>query len=187
MIAAAHAEELQLGVGAPGVLPIVDAGDEEIALRARQRRVEGAPHPEIAVTDGEDALCRMLARGVEALLLDLPGEDDLTLLAQAGFQLRDAELLEVAHHEIGAAGRERLAVAAAIHADREAEAAVTPGLHARDGILDHEGDSCSIGVMPGRTLCPSSCPTAVRGQVNNSRRGVAGEVHRRWRMWMSSR
>jgi alpha-D-ribose 1-methylphosphonate 5-triphosphate synthase subunit PhnI len=74
------------------MLAIVDAGDEEVALRARQRRVERAAHAEIAVAHGEDALHLVLARRVEAFLLDLPGGDRLALLAQARVEIRDPEL-----------------------------------------------------------------------------------------------
>jgi hypothetical protein len=138
VVVAPIGQELQLGIRSFGLLAIVDAGNEEVGLRARQWRVEGAAHAEVAVAHREDTLHFVLARRVEALLLDLPGSDALVLVAQMRVEIGDGELAEVGDHKVGAVGCQRRAVAAAIDTDHEAEGAAAAGLDARYGVLDDE-------------------------------------------------
>ena len=135
VVAAARGQELQLGVRAVRVLAIVDSGNEQIALRTGQRRIKRAPHTEVTIAHSEDALHFVLARRLKAFLFDLPGCERLSLLAQARIDVCDVQTGKVGNYDIGPAGRQRIAVSAAIHADNETETAALPGFHASGSVL----------------------------------------------------
>src|SRR5690606_7434093 len=101
--------------------------------------VERTAHTQVAVAHGEKGLHLVLARRIEAFLLDAPrlfrrrrpDRARPRLLAKARIERRHAELAEIRHHHVGPAAHERFAVAAAIDADHETESAAVAGEHAR--------------------------------------------------------
>jgi hypothetical protein len=128
-------QELELRVSSGRVLAIVNAGDEEIAPRARHR--EGAPNAEVTVAHGEEALERMLARGVEAFRFD-PPSDRLLVLPKEGVEAVGVDLREVGHDDVGAGTREARPNLGPVETHDEPEPAPPPGLNTGERILDHD-------------------------------------------------
>jgi hypothetical protein len=70
-------QELDFQIRRLAVLAIVDAGDEQVALRPGRRRIERAAHSEIAVAHGEQTFHLAFADGIEPFLFDPPGHAGL--------------------------------------------------------------------------------------------------------------
>src|SRR6185312_8103739 len=134
IVALRRTVEHGLRVRQQGLLAVENPGHEHVVARPRQRALQRAAHPQVAVPDCEDALHFILAGRIEPLLLDAPGDSALLRL-KVGLELVYVELAEVADHEMGTVGGQRLPITAALDTDDQPEPTAPPGLHPHGRIL----------------------------------------------------